>query len=105
MGFLRFNRRIKVLPGVTLNLSKKGISTSLGPKGAKITLGHGQTRVTTGLPGTGLSHTTVTKNKTTQRQPQQLLQQPLAPVHRPSPTYYKFGRFMGRLWERVFGKI
>lgn len=62
MGF-RFQKRIKVLPGVTLNLSKKGVSTSLGIKGAKVTLGHGQTRTTVGLPGTGISHTQVTTNK------------------------------------------
>jgi hypothetical protein len=68
MGFLRFNRRIKLLPGVTLNLSKKGISTSLGPHGAKITVGHGKTRMTAGLPGTGLSHTTIIKNKPAQQQ-------------------------------------
>ena len=58
MGF-RFQKRIKILPGVTLNLSKSGISTSLGPKGAKVTIGHGKIRKTVGIPGTGLSHTTV----------------------------------------------
>lgn len=58
MGF-RFQKRIKILPGVTINLSKSGISTSLGPKGAKVTIGHGKIRKTVGLPGTGLSHTTV----------------------------------------------
>jgi Protein of unknown function (DUF4236) len=62
MGF-RFHKRIKLVPGVTLNLSRKGISTSIGTTGAKVTLGHGQTRVTTGLPGSGISHTTITENK------------------------------------------
>lgn len=64
MGF-RFNRRIKLLPGVTLNVSKSGLSTSFGPKGAKVTLGHGKTRTTFGLPGTGLSHSTLSSNKKT----------------------------------------
>jgi len=90
----RFQKRIKVLPGVTLNLSKKGVSTSLGPRGAKVTLGHGQTRVTTGIPGTGLSHTTVVKNK-----PQQALHTSYddapyipTPARKPRPESYTLGR-------------
>ena len=61
---LRFQRRVKIFPGVTLNFSKSGVSTSLGVKGAHVTLGHGKTRATVGLPGSGLSHTT-TSSKTT----------------------------------------
>lgn len=65
MGF-RFQRRIKILPGVTLNLSKSGISTSVGRRGAKVTLGKDGVRTTVGLPGTGLSYTTYQRynNKT-----------------------------------------
>lgn len=62
MGF-RFQKRIKLLPGITLNVSKSGLSTSVGPRGARVTMGHGKTRVTTGLPGTGISHTSVTTNQ------------------------------------------
>ena len=62
MGF-KFQKRIKLLPGITLNLSKKGVSTSFGKTGARITLGHGQTRITTGLPGTGISHTSISTDK------------------------------------------
>lgn len=61
MGF-RFQKRIKILPGVSVNLSKSGISTSVGVKGARVTMGNGKTRTTVGLPGTGLSHTTVQSN-------------------------------------------
>jgi len=57
MGF-RFQKRIKLLPGVGINLSKSGVSTSFGPRGAKVTIGHGKKRTTVGLPGTGISHTT-----------------------------------------------
>jgi hypothetical protein len=60
---LRFQKRLKIIPGVTLNLSRKGVSTSIGTTGARVTLGHGQTRTTVGLPGTGISHTRVTSNK------------------------------------------
>jgi|SRR5580765_3792339 len=57
MGF-SFRKRIKVLPGITLNLSKSGISTTLGPKGARMTVGGKRgPRVTTSIPGTGLSFT------------------------------------------------
>ncbi|OQA89177.1 MAG: Tetratricopeptide repeat protein [bacterium ADurb.Bin236] len=57
MGFRLF-RRIKIAPGVTLNLSKSGLSTSFGPRGAKFTVGPKGTRQTVGLPGTGLYYTT-----------------------------------------------
>ena len=58
MGW-RFSKRVKVLPGVSLNFSKSGISTSIGPRGAKVTIGHGQVRETVGVAGTGISYTTV----------------------------------------------
>lgn len=61
MGF-RFQKRIKLFPGVSLNLSKSGVSTSIGPRGAKVTVGNGRVRTTVGLPGTGISHTVVAKN-------------------------------------------
>lgn len=55
MGF-RFFRRINIIPGITLNVSKSGVSTSAGVKGAHVTLGGTRgTRTTVGIPGTGLS--------------------------------------------------
>lgn len=53
MGF-RFWRRISILPGVTLNLSKGGFSFSFGPRGAKVTTGTKGMRVSAGIPGTGM---------------------------------------------------
>jgi hypothetical protein len=53
----RFWRRIRVAPGVTLNLSKSTASLSLGPRGAKYTISPRGNRVTAGLPGTGLFYT------------------------------------------------
>lgn len=55
---LRFYKRIKILPWVTLNISKTGISFSFGRPGAKITLGRNKVRKTFGIPGTGISYTT-----------------------------------------------
>ena len=49
-----FRKRIKIAPGIHLNLSKSGISTSVGPKGAKISVGKNGTYLNTSIPGTGL---------------------------------------------------
>jgi Flp pilus assembly protein TadD len=53
----RFWRRIRIAPGVTLNLSKSTASLSFGPRGAKYTVSPCGNRVTGGLPGTGLFYT------------------------------------------------
>jgi tetratricopeptide (TPR) repeat protein len=53
----RFWRRIRIAPGVTLNLSKSTASLSFGPRGAKYTISPRGNRVTAGLPGTGLFYT------------------------------------------------
>jgi len=70
MGF-RFQRRIRLLPGVRLNISKSGVTTSIGARGARVTLGGGRTRTTVGIPGTGLSHTTVESSERSAHKPQQ----------------------------------
>lgn len=49
-----FRRRVKIAPGVHLNISKSGVSTSIGPRGAKVTFGKKGTYMYTGIPGTGL---------------------------------------------------
>ena len=53
---LRFQRRIRVLPGVHINLSLSGIGVWVGPRGlhAGVTA-RGQRCVSARLPGTGLS--------------------------------------------------
>ena len=53
---LRFQRRIRVLPGVHLNVSLSGVGVSVGGRGfhAGVTA-RGQRYVSAGLPGTGLS--------------------------------------------------
>ncbi len=57
MGY-RFWRRVRLAPGVTLNLGKSGGSLSFGPRGAKLTVGPRGSRATVGIPGTGLFATT-----------------------------------------------
>ena len=56
MGF-RFFRRVRIAPGVSLNLTKSGMSVSAGPRGGKVTLGSKGTRTTVGIPGTGMYYT------------------------------------------------
>lgn len=57
MGFFRVRRRIKILPGVHLNLGKTGVTTSIGGKGLTVNLGKRKTTTTVGIPGTGMSYT------------------------------------------------
>lgn len=60
---LYFRKRIKILPGVHMNVSKSGTSWSIGPRGAKVNFGKQGTYVTTGIPGTGIySRTKVCDN-------------------------------------------
>jgi len=54
---LRFQKRKKVLPGTSVNLSKASASVSSGVKGARLSLGRRGVRGSLGIPGTGLSLT------------------------------------------------
>lgn len=65
-----YRRRIKIIPGVHLNLSKGGISTSIGVRGANLTLGKSGTYLNTGIPGTGI-YQRQKLSGTNQRNPQQ----------------------------------
>ncbi|MDR1884623.1 MAG: DUF4236 domain-containing protein [Prevotella sp.] len=49
-----YRKRIKIIPGVHLNLGKNGVSTTIGVRGASITFGTGGTYINTGIPGTGI---------------------------------------------------
>ena len=60
---LRFQRRIRVSPGISLNLNKKSVSASFDRRGAHFTVGPKGRRTTVGLPGTGLYYTTSQKGK------------------------------------------
>ena len=55
MGF-RFQKRIRILKGLTLNLSKSGTSWTVGGRGASVNLKDGKATGTVGIPGTGLSY-------------------------------------------------
>ena len=53
---VRFWRRIRLFPGVTLNISKTGVSITVGIRGARWTIGRRGHAASVGLPGTGLSY-------------------------------------------------
>lgn len=78
MGF-NFRKSLKIVPGVRLNITKKGVSSvSLGGKCAHVNLGKKGTRTTVGMPGTGLSYSSFSpkqaKSETTRNK---LLRPPL----------------------------
>jgi len=51
----RFQRRIKIAPGIRLNVSKGGVGLSAGPRGASVSVGRQGVYRNVGVPGTGLS--------------------------------------------------
>lgn len=51
---LQFRKRVKVLPGLTLNFSQSGVSTSVGGKGGRLTFGKRGVTSSFGIPGTGI---------------------------------------------------
>ncbi|MFN3604163.1 MAG: DUF4236 domain-containing protein [Leptonema sp. (in: bacteria)] len=67
MGF-RFYKRIRLLPGITLNIGGKGASVSFGTKGFKYTIGKTGQHITFGIPGTGIFYTKkISKNQKANR--------------------------------------
>ncbi|HXE64281.1 MAG TPA: DUF4236 domain-containing protein [Bryobacteraceae bacterium] len=57
---LRFQRRIRIAPGVRLNLSKSGIGASAGRTGLRVGMDAKRRKYfSVGLPGTGLSYRTI----------------------------------------------
>lgn len=55
MGF-KFRKRIKIAPGLHINVSKSGVSTSIGKSGATVNIGKKGVKATVGIPGSGLSY-------------------------------------------------
>lgn len=57
----RFQKRVKIAPGLRVNLSKSGVSASLGKPGATVNVNKHGVQGTAGAPGTGLSYTKTSK--------------------------------------------
>ena len=54
---VRFRRTFTLFPGVKVNVSKGGMSITVGRKGFHLNFSKHGVRQTTGLPGSGISHT------------------------------------------------
>ena len=55
MGF-RFQKRIRIFKGLTLNLSKSGTSWTVGGRGASVNVRGDKVTGNAGIPGTGISY-------------------------------------------------
>lgn len=51
---MKFRKRVQVIPGLTINISKSGFSTTVGVRGASINVGKNGAFLNTSIPGTGL---------------------------------------------------
>ena len=52
---IRFRRSVTIVPGVRINIGKRGASLSAGPRGSSVTVGRQGVFGNVGLPGTGFS--------------------------------------------------
>lgn len=53
----RFRKSMKILPGVRINLTQRGLSANVGGKHANIGIGKRGVRANASIPGTGISGT------------------------------------------------
>lgn len=60
----RFQKRIKIAPGLRLNISKSAISLTGGVKGASVNAGKNGSYLNLGVPGSGFSTRTRLGGKT-----------------------------------------
>jgi hypothetical protein len=57
----RFQKRIRLAKGVTLNIGKRGVSSlRVGRRGAGVSMGKRGTRTSVSVPGTGASYSKTT---------------------------------------------
>ncbi|MCC6476135.1 DUF4236 domain-containing protein, partial [bacterium] len=66
---MRFQRRIKIAPGLRVNLSGSGIGFSAGPRGLALSSGPRGAHMHMGIPGTGISHASKLSSTATQANP------------------------------------
>ncbi|MFO0911340.1 MAG: DUF4236 domain-containing protein [Pirellulales bacterium] len=69
MGF-RFQKRIRIFKGLTLNLSKSGSSWTVGRQGASVNFRGEKVTGSVGIPGSGLSYRQSLDNPDTQQEPE-----------------------------------
>lgn len=70
---LNYRKRIKIAPGVKLNVTKNGISSvSVGKRGASVNINKRGSQATFGIPGSGISYKTKRSNKKKAATPSQV---------------------------------
>ncbi len=85
MGF-RFRKSIKIVPGVRINLTKKGVSSvSVGKRDATVNIGKKGTRGTVGIPGSGLSYSSYKSHNQSKSTPNNSSQQTPISDNTPPP--------------------
>ena len=77
MGF-RFQKRIRIFKGLTLNLSKSGSSWTVGRPGASVNFRGDKVSGNVGIPGSGISHHTAANLFPIPHRPTKLLVEPTA---------------------------
>jgi Protein of unknown function (DUF4236) len=77
---LRFQKRIRLFKGLTVNLSKSGVSWTAGIPGFRINVGQRGVKKTIGIPGSGLSYSEFT--------PHANKPIPEKSAHEPTPPIY-----------------
>lgn len=55
---LRFQKRMTIFPGLSINFGKRGASLSMGPRGCKTTISSRGVKHSYGIPGTGIRYET-----------------------------------------------
>ena len=63
----RYRKKLKIIPGVHLNLSKSGVSATIGVRGMSVTYGNKGTYANIGIPGTGIYNRFKISDNTTSR--------------------------------------
>jgi uncharacterized protein YraI len=104
MGYFRFRRSLKLLPGVRWNIGANSTSISFGSRGFRYTLGTKGSRTTVGIPGTGISYTHAHTSK-----PRSIVRPPLSTPPsaqtsskgKPSRIFYMLGLVALSIW--IFG--
>lgn len=78
---IKFNKRIKIAPGVKLNVGLGGVSTTIGARGASVNVGKKGVHANVGIAGTGLSsRTKIAGGSSTQEAPSNQTEQAPTPA-------------------------
>jgi len=79
---LRFQKRIRLFKGLTLNLSKSGTSWTVGGPGASVNIRGRKVTGTVGVPGTGVSYRQTLSGEDEQPPAQPQVEEPHVPSAR-----------------------